>query len=379
MLTREFPLEQINCYPFENDYDRNRIAFFDIETTGLSADSSYLYLIGCAYYKAHCFHFIQWFSEGIDEERLLILSFIEFLKDHDVLLHYNGSGFDIPYLQRKCALLNLADPFQCITSIDLYKKIMPYKKLLKLDSLKQKSLEAFLKIKRKDTMSGGDLIPVYQGYLGKKRLEKLRNKRLPGYIPSSSSEADILLDELLLHNEDDVKGLLFISPILNYIDLFEKPFRILQAYVEQDHLRIRFEIASALPVEISYTNDFVHFSASHQTANLTITIYDGELKYFYENYKDYYYLPAEDYAVHKTLATYVDKNYREKAKPSNCYIKKQSIFAPQYETVMTPCFKFSYQDKITFVEIHTDYLLQEENLEKYVKHLLMHLVGKKTN
>ncbi len=377
MLTREFALEQIDCYPFENDYDINKVIFFDIETTGLSADTSYLYLIGCAYYKASRYHIIQWFSEGIEEERIIILSFIEFLKDHDVLVHYNGSGFDIPYLQRKCVSLHLEDPFIHIISIDLYKKIMPYKKLLKLDSLRQKSIEAFLKIKRKDTMSGGDLISVYQQYLGKKRLEILRNQRLSDYTSSSSSEADNLFGQLLLHNEDDIKGLLLISPILNYIDLFEKPYRILQAYVEQEHLRIRFEIASSVPVEINYTNDFVHFTAFRQTAVLTVEIYNGELKYFYENYKDYYYLPAEDYAVHKTLAAYVDKNHREKAKLSNCYRKKQGIFVPQYEAVITPCFQFSYHDKITFVEIHTDSLLQEHKLELYVKHLLKYLMGKK--
>ena len=38
------------------------------------------------------------------------------------------------------------------------------------------------------------------------------------------------------------------------------------------------------------------------------------LKYFYDNYKDYFYLPKEDTAIHKSVATYVDKDFRQKAK-----------------------------------------------------------------
>jgi len=376
MITRQFSLEQMPGYPFEREYDLKRIAYFDIETTGFAADSTYLYLIGCAYYKEASFHLIQWFSEDIREETLLITSFFEFLSDYDVLLHYNGTGFDLPYLQRKCASLKLPYSFQHLISLDLYKKVLPYKKIFKLSNFKQKSLETFLNIHRKDMFDGGDLIEVYQSYLGKKHYETLKKTRNPDVTSTAPSEAELLLHALLLHNEDDIKGLLYISPILYYVDLFEKPIRILQAGVEQDILTIRFEISASLPVRINYGNDLTHLTAFDKTATLTIHIYEGELKYFYDNYKDYYYLPAEDTAIHKSLAQFVDKEYRTKAKPSNCYTKKQGIFAPQYEMIIKPCFKNGYQDKLSFLEIHTDFLLQEENLEQYVSHLLSHLISK---
>jgi uncharacterized protein YprB with RNaseH-like and TPR domain len=363
-------------YHFEQDYPLDKIVFFDIETTGFAAEASYLYLIGCAYYKASSFHLIQWFSEGIREEALLMTAFYEFLRDYEVLIHYNGSGFDIPYLQKKCSLLGLDYSFGHLISVDIYKKILPYKKLFHLKSLKLKMLETFLNISRKDTFSGGDLISVYQGYLGKKHLEALKKYREPEVSPSIPSEADTLLGQLLLHNEDDIRGLLSVSPILNYVDLFEKPIRILQAGVDLDILSIHFEISAFLPARINLSSDCIHLSAFENMATLSVHIYDGELKYFYDNYKDYYYLPAEDYALHKTLACYVDKDYREKAKPSNCYIKKQGLFAPQYEPLITPYFKSTNTDKISFLEIHTDFLLREENLELYVEHLLKHLMEK---
>lgn len=375
MITRQFSLEQMPQYPFDREYDINRIAFFDIETTGFAAESTYLYLIGCAFYQNSSFQLTQWFSEDIKEETLLISSFFNFLKDYDVLIHYNGSGFDLPYLQRKCALLQLEYSFERLSSIDLYKKILPYKKIFRLNSFRQKSLEVFLNINRKDIFSGGDLIQVYQSYLGKKHYETLKEQREPGSI-TSSSEANQLLQQLLLHNEDDIKGLLYISPILNYVDLFEKPIRILQAGVDGDLFVLRFEISASLPVRINYGNDLAHLTAFGNMATLSVHIYDGELKYFYDNYKDYYYLPAEDSVIHKSVAHFVDKEYRVKAKVSNCYTKKQGIFAPQYALVFAPSFKLGYQDKLSFLEIHTDFLLQEENLEQYVSHILSHIISK---
>ena len=374
MITRQFSLKQIPDYPFEQDYDLNKIVFFDIETTGFAADSTYLYLIGCAYYKDSSFHLIQWFSEDIREEAQLITSFFEFLTKYEVLLHFNGTGFDIPYLLRKCSMLKLNYSFDGLTSIDIYKKITPYKKILKLSSLKQKSIETFLNINRKDIFSGGDLIQVYQSYLGRKNYENLRRKRNPELELPKTSEATMLLHQLLLHNEDDIRGLLCISPVLYYNDLFEKPIQILQAGVDQGILSIHFEVMANLPVPISFGKDLVHLTAFENTATLTIHIYEGEVKFFYDNYKDYYYLPEEDKVIHKSLAQFVDKDYRTKAKPANCYVKKEGIFAPQYELLINPCFKIKYQDKLSFIEIHTDFLLQEDNLELYVKHLLSHLL-----
>lgn len=374
MITRKQPLNLMPGYPFEKDYPLEKILFFDIETTGFAAESTYLYLIGCAFYQEGTFHLIQWFSENYKEEDKLLDSFFEFIRDYDVLLHYNGTGFDLPYLTKKCVLLGLAHSFSDITSIDIYKRIYPYKKIFKLRNFKQKSLEDFLNIQREDTFSGGDLIEVYQSYIGKKHIESLRRKRIPDAQQEGPSEADLLLGQLLLHNEDDLKGLLNISPILYYADLFEKPIRILQAGVDNGILSIRFEISALLPVRINYGNDQVYLTAFGNQATVSVSVYEGELKFFYDNYKDYYYLPAEDRVIHKSLAHFVDKDYREKAKPSNCYINKQGIFAPQYEMVITPCFRTSYQDKLSFLEVHTDFLLQEEVLELYVQHLLGYLL-----
>ncbi len=376
MITRQLSLEQMPEYPFELEYPLTSIVFFDIETTGFAANSTYLYLIGCAFYKNDSFSLIQWFAEDIKEEALLLTSFFEFLKNYEVLLHYNGTGFDIPYLLRKCEHWKLDYSFDHLVSIDIYKKILPLKKLFQLPNFKLKSIESFLKIKRTDLFDGGELIQVYQSYLGKRHYEILRSRRSPDIVMTEPSEAEQLLGLLLLHNEDDIRGLLLISSILCYVDLFEKPIRILQAEVDGHLFHIQFQISSFLPIRISYGNDLARLTAEGTAATLTVQIYEGELKYFYENYKDYYYLISEDSVIHKSLAQYVDKEYKKKAKSSNCYTKKQGIFAPQYELLFTPSFRLDYQSKLSFLEIHTDFLLQEEKLEEYVKHILKFIISK---
>ena len=79
-------------------------------------------------------------------------------------------------------------------------------------------------------------------------------------------------------------------------------------------------------------------------------MYMGELKYFYPNYKDYYYLPAEDCAIHKSVGTYVDKNFRTQAKAANCYSKKYGTFLPQTGLWESPSFKIDYHDALTYFE-----------------------------
>ncbi len=375
MIIRDLPLELTMNYPLDQKYDLDKTIFFDIETTGFAAETTYLYLIGCIYHKAGTFHLLQWFSEDLKEESKILSLFFEFLKGYEVLIHYNGTGFDIPYLQKKCELHRLPYSFEALVSLDLYKVISPLKKIFKLKNYKQKSIEAFLRVSREDVSDGGDLIEVYQGYLGKKQIEKLKSNRKAAKEPSAPSEADELLRVLLLHNEDDLKGLVQICPILYYSDLFHTHLRILQAGVIGDKLTIRMELPFALPSQISFGNDLCYCNAHDKAASLTVLVYEGELKFFYDNYKDYYYLPEEDYAIHKSVALFVDKEFRQKAKPSNCYIRKQGVFAPIYAPILSPAFKQSFQDKLSFIEIHTDFLLQEKNLELYIDHILSHMIG----
>ena len=142
-----------------------KFLFFDIETTGLSADISSLYLIGCIYYKSGSFHLRQWFADDYHEEKKLIDSFFDFCKTYDVLIHYNGSGFDIPYLKKKCEQLTISFQISHMQSFDLYRKLYPFKKLLSVPNIKQKTIEELCGLYRNDPYTGKELIKLYGKYL----------------------------------------------------------------------------------------------------------------------------------------------------------------------------------------------------------------------
>lgn len=338
MITIEKRLEFPDTYPLSRIGVLSELLFFDIETTGFSGDSSNLYLIGCVFYRDHSWNLIQWFADWADAEEEMLEAFFHFLKNFKILIHFNGDGFDIPYLLKRCAACGLDFDFSGVKSVDLYKKIKPFKKILGLENLKQKTIEGFLEIERQDRFSGGQLIEVYHDYL------------------ATGDEA--LLRLLLLHNEDDLKGMPSILPILAYSDFLDFPFRpdgwklqkAADAFGQEEQtLFLCYRSEVSLPVPMEADNGPFSLDASGNILTLGISLAEGELKRFYSNYKDYYYLIYEDTAIHKSVGEYVDRAARRKATAKTCYTEVEGLFLPQPSCIFEPCLKREYSERLTYI------------------------------
>lgn len=333
--------------------------FFDIETTGFSPANTTLYLIGCARRKGNIICIDQFFADTPDEERLILAAFLELLKPYRTLITFNGLGFDIPYLTAKCQTYGMPAPFLEFSNLDLFRALSKFKKIFKLPNLKQKTVEKFLGIGREDLYSGGDLINVYHQY-----------------VATQEEEARYLLQ---IHNYEDVLGMIDLLPILSYPQIFQGAFTVdsivknlYEDYqsITKNECIITLKNQYPVPKRISYGFDQFYLTSYQDTTKLSIKIYSGELKYFYPNYKDYYYLPEEDTAIHKSVAFYVDKNYRTKAKAATCYSKKTGCFLPQHQVVVSPYFKLEYHDKITYFELTDEFIDNETDVKAYVMHVL---------
>ncbi|WP_124066800.1 ribonuclease H-like domain-containing protein [Clostridium sp. E02] len=362
MITLSKTIEFEETYPVERLGSKEDLLFFDIETTGFSGQYSTLYLIGCTYYREGNWKLVQWFADTLEAEVEVLKTFFDFLKNYKKVIHFNGDGFDIPYLLKRCLIHNLPYDFSQVESLDIYKKIRPYRGLLGLSSLKQKSIEAFLKIERKDLYSGGQLIEVYKDYL--------------------MSKDEFLFDLLILHNEDDLKGMPLILPILNYPDFLEHDFTLNHHEVSNQidlfgrkhpFLKLTLTNGYSVPVEFSKSNSLVLLEARDDTMTITIDLYEGELKYFYPDYKNYYYLIYEDKAIHKSVAEYVDRNARKKATAKNCYTRQSGCYLPQFTPLWSPNLQKEYKDKITYILYDPDLLKERETFLLYIKHLINHL------
>ena len=72
---------------------------------------------------------------------------------------------------------------------------------------------------------------------------------------------------------------------------------------------------------------------------------------FYANYKDYYFVPEKDTAMHKSVSSFIDPSKRKQATASDCYTKKTSLFLPVWYPAIGPFFKRNYNSKDSFIEL----------------------------
>ncbi|MBP3701851.1 MAG: ribonuclease H-like domain-containing protein, partial [Lachnospiraceae bacterium] len=247
MLTITDHYTGILPYPKENLGNHSGLFFFDIETTGLSAKTSQLYLIGCLYTDGTDFELKQWFAESYTDEKLLLETFrdyVESLPADCLMMHFNGNGFDMPYLRQKYERYQKPFPLDAMENMDIYRAIRPYKNLLGLPSLRQKAIEDYLNIPRKDPFDGGQLIAVYEEYL--------------------RTRSDLGLQALLLHNDEDVRNMPLLLAALHLNDYMEADYRLTEQRLhhttawdgsEKEELLLTLESPIALPRPISLRLD----------------------------------------------------------------------------------------------------------------------------
>lgn len=351
-------------FPLEKYAPLEKILFLDIETTGLSPASSQLYLIGIAYYKEETWCIEQWMAQKEFEERELLLKLAEVLPQYSLIMHFNGNRFDIPYLTEKAAAQFVSLSFDEYQGIDIYKRLAPLKNLLGLPDCRQKTIEQYLGINRLDKYSGGELIHIYKTYIT---------------APSESA-----LQLLIQHNRDDMKGMLDIVPALAYSELCESEplvtrVEMLKSKTVDQQEVLELMMTLKLPVSLPrkfFTHFDRHFlTAEGNKATLKVPVYEGELKLFYSNYADYYYIPCMDAAYHKSVASHADPSIRKQATHDTCYTRKDSLFLKQYDLIVEPFFKQNYKDKETYFEITDEIKTNRKLFSLYSGHILSMLLS----
>ena len=306
--------------------------FLDIETTGLGRENSIITVIGCAYVESEVLYLIQWFNNDAISEESMLTELDAFLKTRPfTLVTFNGEKFDLPFLKAHFYYNELSPEedyhpsIDRAPSLDLYKALRGFAPLFPGGRSTQKSMERYAGIDREDTCNGGELIPVYRDYL------KTKNETLS--------------DTILLHNREDVRYLASIPSLLALHQLTEGEFTIESmeedTYLNQTALRFLCRPKHALPKPFVMETHLakielpvVESSVCSQKDDsgiyfiLTVPVYEGRMYHFYNDYKNYYYLPSEDRAVHKSVGAYVDKDHRRKANARNCYCPLDSVFLP---------------------------------------------------
>lgn len=344
-------------YPIEKIANKEKVLFFDIETTGFSRKYCNIYLIGCMYYAGDELMYTQWLAENFNDEANVLMAFHKFIQTFNSIIHFNGNSFDIPFVKERGQKYMLDFDFDRFQHIDIYKSVNTINHILKMENQKQKTFEKLLGIHRSDPFSGGDLIEVFKQYV--------------------ESKDERLLLPLLLHNKEDVFNMGRLLSLLAFYDLFEHKYHITDYKIndfidyhedEKKELTIDFKLLNTIPVDISYNIKGISLIIKKDIGNLSVQVQRGTYKYFYDNYKDYYYLTMEDVAVHKSVARYVDNKYRKQATASTCYEKHSGEFLPVKEASdFKYSFKEDYKSKEKFIKVSD---ISDETIVQYLNYMI---------
>jgi len=158
-----------------------RLAFFDIETTGLSGGTgTYVVLAGLGSYESAApgeppaFRMRQYFLADIAHERAMLSMLADDLARFEGLVTYNGRAFDMPFVQARLTLSRLGYPCDGLPHFDLlhivrrlYKHRMPGCRLAEAE-------RRLLGIDRPDDIPGSLIPAIYFDYLRAGRVSPLR-------------------------------------------------------------------------------------------------------------------------------------------------------------------------------------------------------------
>lgn len=376
-LINKYPLlkERIDLHKqYFHTRSNQRIYYIDIETTGFNRSTDQVYLLGLLSIKTDdSVELIQYLCEKDSDEYTLLYTFNQLLDSDTLLIHFNGNSFDLPFLKARMVLFGIAELLSYTTSFDYYPSLRLFRKLLRTDNFKLKSMEKIVSFQREDTLTGSDLIPIYKAF----------------------REGDSTLQSLFLnHNMDDLIGLFYLNGFNTLFDLLS-PDDPVQALLRRTQLEWKLsdgtlsditlnsaffesnpileeksnakdignrQLNSGQSYPLQATHDNYTISTLHNRYQIQLPIAEGTYKYFYDNYKAYYYLVEEDYAIHKLVADFVNSKYKRKATKETAYIKKEGTFircplfdATQFEILKSfnlPIFRESHTSKNCYIEIN---------------------------
>ena len=212
--------------------------------------------------------------------------------------------------------------------------------------MKQKNVEQYLSFPRKDQLNGKQLISVYHDYL-----QTLDEKKL---------------ELLFLHNYEDVLGMGSVLELLALPALFHGDFSVQSCRFTGQTLEVSLQPEREVPVFLSRVCADGSLTAFGSRVSLSLQTHTAELKYFFPDYKNYYYLPLEDQAVHKSVGAFVDPEHRQKAKAANCYQRRTGTFLPQQKEFFTPAFREDFKSRPYYFEWSDAFLSQENLLKEYL-------------
>ena len=316
------------------DVNKKQILIYDIDTTSFEAANGCIFLIGVMYYQDEQLKFTQFFSESIEEEAQIIENFFDIAENYNILLSYKGESFDIPFIGKRLYTLKQNTLYNRFVSLrprsfDIANEIMSVKATLGFSSTKLDYLRKMCGQTVPERINGENISKFYVEHIAANKLRKLlettnkaQNSNMIGlYNPKpviddlahiKPDSGDRFLTDILYRNKENIESVVYLMRLARIFSMKKGRFNVIIDIGLFDN-----------PEEPGITNnsDTVTFfiTANDFKICIPVTIVSLSLKQFYPNFKDYYYFPAEDMAVHKSIAEFAAAGSKKKATAKTAY------------------------------------------------------------
>jgi hypothetical protein len=168
-------------------------------------------------------------------------------------------------------------------------------------------------------------------------------------------------------------------PILYYLDLKDADLTFdtytVRSYADYEGNQceeVIFDYRTSLSLPVSFTAKtntmFVKLLANEKKISIRLPIYDQEMKIFFDNYRDYCYLPDEDKAILRSVACALPKDRYKKATKETCYQRYNGRVLKQPCAIFRPVLKTAYKDKKMYFRFPEDF--NKEAAEEFGRRLL---------
>lgn len=274
MLTIEKSHPNNKYLSFRRDHMKERACFLTMTATGHYWRTSYIRELSFVIQEADGFSQTRCLTENEPDEYDLLEKLPSLLGSFDTLYTFNGTAFVLPYLARKYHAYRLEDrdPFVPYRSegknVDLLRTLRPFEQILGLPSLRLRDFNQFFKLE--DSCCDAALLAAVSVLSFYKRQLK-------------ASPSDVT------------------------------------ARLEDGFLILRVTYDQPFPAPLSYRDDITHVRYDGHELHLAVPVKDGCVRLYYPDYENYDYLPAEGYAVHKSLSAFISASHRVKAEKTTCY------------------------------------------------------------
>lgn len=281
--------------------------FLDIETTGLCKQSDIIFCIGIMFVDKGSLTSYQWIIDKPEEEFLLLTTFIDFIKDFETVITYSGKQFDIPFLIARLNTYDLSTaPLDNLSHIDL-KRFSILKLLSENKSLNRRALETILGFKREIQLDGKEIINMYKLYT----------------ISKNSSHQALLLQ----HNEDELLSAYFFYEFYYIFNQFSfDKLELLTIDSCSTKLKLVNHFDFLTRCTFTYMNLFISWENFTNTISIIISPQELILRKYLTPSKDYVYIPSQNQIMHKSVAQFIPKEFKEKVLKEQCFLTKKGSY-----------------------------------------------------